>query len=307
VSSEVESCPSAGRPRISVVIPALNEARNLPHVLDALPQGVHEVILVDGWSTDGTIAVARRCRPDIRIVQQTRKGKGNALACGFAEVTGDIVVMLDADGSADPAEIDAFVRALVDDGADFAKGTRFAGGGSSHDITRFRRYGNLVLNLLVNVLFGAEYTDLCYGFNAFWTYLLPVLDLPETEVAGAGPEDMLWGDGFEVETLINIRAVAAGVKIVEVGSVERIRMHGTSNLNAVPDGLRVLRTTVRERRARAARAAAGGRLEQLRTGSRMMVTTPSRGIRLGPVTDRVIDLTDAATHRHEPSPGSPHG
>ena len=126
--------------RVSVVIPARNEARNLPHVLDALPPGLHEVILVDGHSVDDTIEVARRIRPDIKIVHQTRRGKGNALACGFAEVTGDIIVMLDADGSADPDEIAAFVAALAS-GADFAKGTRFSKGGHSHDITRYPAAG----------------------------------------------------------------------------------------------------------------------------------------------------------------------
>ena len=95
--------------RVSVVIPARNEAPNLPHVIEALPAGLYEVIVVDGHSDDDTIEVARRLRPDVKIVQQTRRGKGNALACGFAELTGDVVVMLDADGSADPREIPAFV------------------------------------------------------------------------------------------------------------------------------------------------------------------------------------------------------
>jgi GT2 family glycosyltransferase len=101
------------RPTVSVIIPALNEARNLPHVLGRLPEGIDEVILVDGRSTDDTVAVARRLRPDVRVVEQTRKGKGNALACGFDAATGDIIVMIDADGSTDPAEIPRFVDALV--------------------------------------------------------------------------------------------------------------------------------------------------------------------------------------------------
>jgi hypothetical protein len=236
-------------PRVSVIIPALNEARNLPHVLAQLPSELHEVILVDGRSSDDTVAVARRSYPDVRIVTQTRRGKGNALACGFAVATGDIVVMLDADGSADPKEIGAFVRALVE-GADFAKGTRFAAGGSSHDITRFRRWGNRWLNRLVNLLFGVKYTDLCYGYNAFWTHLLPVLDLPPIQVENAGRLDMLWGDGFEIETLINIRMAKAGVQIAEVGSIELVRLHGESKLNAIHDGLRILCTAVHERRLR---------------------------------------------------------
>ncbi|PWT75032.1 MAG: glycosyltransferase family 2 protein [Chloroflexi bacterium] len=233
--------------RISVVIPALNEARNLPFVLEALPPGMHEVILVDGHSVDGTMAVAQRVRPGTKIVQQTRRGKGNALACGFAQATGDIIVMLDADGSADPCEIPLFVAALHA-GADFAKGTRFAWGGASRDITRFRRLGNAALNRLVNLLYRTHYTDLCYGYNAFWRYLLPVLDLPPIDTAAASANGMVWGDGFEIETLINVRAAHTGARITEVGSTERARLHGVSNLNAIQDGFRVLRTILAERR-----------------------------------------------------------
>src|SRR6266567_2461780 len=132
-------------PKISVVIPTLNEARNLPHVFSRLPTGLHEVIVVDGHSVDDSLAAARRLRPEVRIIAQNRRGKGNALACGFAAATGDIIVMIDADGSADPAEIPRFVSALLD-GADFAKGTRFAEGGGSSDITRLRRLGNRMLS-----------------------------------------------------------------------------------------------------------------------------------------------------------------
>jgi glycosyltransferase involved in cell wall biosynthesis len=211
--------------------------------------GLHEVILVDGHSVDDTIEVARRLRPDVKIVQQTRRGKGNALACGFSALSGDIVVMLDADGSADPSEIPAFVAALAA-GADFAKGTRFHHGGGSHDITRFRKIGNAGLNRLVNLLFGTSYTDLCYGYNAFKTHLLSILELPPIEVkSGRNLSDgMLWGDGFEIETLINVRVARAGARIVEVGSTERARLNGVSNLKAIPDGLRVLHIILAERR-----------------------------------------------------------
>ncbi len=236
-----------GMPKVSVVVPARNEARNLPIVLAQIPGDVYEVILVDGHSVDETVEVARRCWPGIKVVHQTRKGKGNALACGFAAVRGDIVVMLDADGSADPAEIKDFIAALVA-GADFAKGTRFACGGASQDITRFRRLGNRGLNGLVNLLYRTRYTDLCYGYNAFWVSLLPALDLPPVHQEGLGSHDMVWGDGFEIETLINVRVAAMGASIAEVGSVELERIHGASNLNAVTDGLRVLRTIVAERK-----------------------------------------------------------
>jgi glycosyltransferase involved in cell wall biosynthesis len=231
--------------RVSVVIPALNEARNLSHVFGHMPKDIHELILVDGHSVDDTVRIARELRPDVQVVMQTRTGKGNALACGFAAATGDIIAMVDADGSTDPREIPHFVRALVD-GADFAKGTRFATGGGSHDITRLRSLGNRALSNLVNVCYGTQYTDLCYGFNVFWRRITPVLGLDATSspADGNGP---LWGDGFEVETLINVRVASAGLVVTEVPSFEHSRIHGVSNLNAFRDGLRVLRTILYER------------------------------------------------------------
>ncbi len=248
--------PATRHPSVSVVIPTLNEERNLPHVFAQLPSDIHEVILVDGGSIDRTVEVARQLRPSIIVVNQTRIGKGNALACGFAACTGDIIVMIDADGSTSPTEIPAFVAALTG-GADFAKGSRFGPGGGSHDITRLRRLGNQGLNGFVNLLFGTRFTDLCYGYNAFWRRLLPALDLPRTDLPRPADGGKLWGDGFEIETLINIRVAACGFRIREVPSVELARIHGESNLHAVRDGQRVLRTILSEyRRRRAVKSAA---------------------------------------------------
>jgi glycosyltransferase involved in cell wall biosynthesis len=223
---------------VSVVIAALNEERNLPYVFARLPEGLHEVIIVDGNSTDDTVGMARRLRPDVRIVTQTGRGKGNALAEGFAACTGEIVVALDADGSTDAAEIPRFVSALCN-GADFVKGSRFAQGGASSDITFTRSLGNRALNAIVNVLYGTHYTDLCYGYNAFWATCLPYIRID--------------CDGFEVETLINVRIAKAGLVVHEVPSYERARIHGRSNLHAVRDGTRVLRTIALERMSASSR------------------------------------------------------
>lgn len=234
-----------GSPTISLVVPAKNEAANLRAVLPRLPQ-LHEVILVDGNSTDGTVEAALEVMPDVVVVKQTRKGKGNALAAGFAAATGDIIVMFDADCSADPEEISAFVRALTS-GADFAKGSRYARGGGSEDITPLRRAGNSGLNAFANIVFKTKFTDLCYGYNAFWRDLVPILDLPAQDLP-APDEGMIWGDGFEIETLINCRFAVAQVKIVEVPSTELSRLHGESNLRTFRDGVRVLRTIFAEHR-----------------------------------------------------------
>jgi glycosyltransferase involved in cell wall biosynthesis len=222
-------------PGVSVVIPAMNEAANLPHVFATLPPWIHEVVLVDGHSTDDTVPVARSLWPRVKVVEQRGRGKGDALISGFAAATGDIIVMVDADGSADGGEIVSYVSALVS-GADFAKGSRFANGGGTDDMTFIRKLGNRVLCALVNAKFGARYTDLCYGFNAFWAHCLDHIALDCA--------------GFEVETLMNIRVVKAGLRVQEIPSHEHLRIHGASNLRAVRDGLRVLRVILRERGVR---------------------------------------------------------
>jgi glycosyltransferase involved in cell wall biosynthesis len=234
-------------PTISVVIPTKNEAKNLPHVLGSLAPDYHEVILVDGDSSDDTVEVACALRPGIKVIQQNRRGKGNALACGFAAATGDFIVMLDADGSTDPGEIGRFVAALRS-GADYAKGSRFLPGGGSSDITRLRRLGNYFLNLIVNAAYRTHYTDLCYGYNAFRRECLPAMALHTGSPDDPIPATMQWGDGFEVETLMNVRVAKAGLHVEEVPSFEHSRRHGVSNLNAFSDGIRVLRTIYMERR-----------------------------------------------------------
>ena len=218
--------------KVSVVIPALNEAESLPFVLPRIPTDVHEVILVDGASTDGTIEVAQRVLPSIRVVTQDRKGKGAALRAGFQAATGDIVVHLDADGSTDPAEIPAFVDCLLR-GADFAKGSRFAAGGNSDDITPLRRLGNWAFVAVANVLFRARFSDITYGYNALWRRHHHLL-APEI-------------DGWAHEIIANIRAVRRGLVVVEVPSCEAPRIAGEAKLRTFSAGWTILTAIVGER------------------------------------------------------------
>lgn len=139
---------------MSAVIPTLNEARYLPHVLAGMPPNLHEVIIGDGFSSDDTVAAARQLMPDVRVIMQTPTGKGNVHACGFHAASGDIIAMVDADGSANPGEIPQLVQALLD-GPEFAKGVRFAEGGGSSDIALMRGIGN---HLLTTAFF-----NLCSG------------------------------------------------------------------------------------------------------------------------------------------------
>ena len=236
-------------PTVSVVVPARNEADNLREVLPSLAP-FHEVVVVDGHSADDSKLAVAESLPTARFIQQTRRGKGNALACGIAAATGDIVVLFDADGSADPQEIDRFVAALAR--ADVAKGSRAMVGGGSEDLTWLRSAGNRFLTVTTNLLFKTRYTDLCYGYNALWRDLVPALGLPSVEPIGG---DVVWGDGFEIEAVLHCRVAAAGLDVAEVPSVELRRIHGSSNLSVVRDGLRVLRTITAEWRTQRRRAA----------------------------------------------------
>jgi glycosyltransferase involved in cell wall biosynthesis len=222
----------ASTPRVSVVIPTLNEERCIAWVLERLPEVVGEVILVDGRSTDRTIEIARSVRPDVKVVLESAPGKGAALRAGFATATGDYIVMLDADGSMNPDEIERFVNALQD-GLEFVKGSRFVEGGGTSDMSVIRMLGNSALRAVVNRLYRTNLSDLCYGFIAFRRDRLNYLRLRS--------------DGFEIETEMAVRAVTASLRIGEVASYESPRRYGKSNLNAWRDGRRVLRTLLRER------------------------------------------------------------
>lgn len=219
---------------VSVVIPAKNEARNIGWVLGRMPSVVDEVIIVDGLSTDGTLEVAKSIDPDVVVIHEMRPGKGAAMRAGMSAARGEFIVLLDADGSMDPVEIERYVDQLAL-GFELVKGSRKLPGGGSSDLTPLRDFGNARLLDLANLLFRTDFTELCYGFVALRRSAIAALQLD--------------ADGFEIETQIVTRAVRAGLRIVEVPSMEAPRRFGQSNLNTFRDGWRVLRTILAERLA----------------------------------------------------------
>ena len=218
---------------VSLVIPVRNEARNIAWVLEQIADDVNEIILVDGNSTDATLITARSYRPDIKVVPQEGVGKGSALRTGFLAATGDIIVMMDADGSMAPQEIRHYLH-FLHQRIRLRQGVTVHRGGGSLDITPFRRLGNRFLLTVFNTLYDADLTDLCYGFCAFHRRYLDVLALSAT--------------GFEIEAEMVVRAMQAGLRIAEVPSLELPRRSGKSNLHAIRDGIRVLRTVLRGHR-----------------------------------------------------------
>ncbi|GAA2573160.1 hypothetical protein GCM10010411_01010 [Actinomadura fulvescens] len=221
-------------PTVTAVIPTLNEAANLRWLMPRLT-AVDEIVIVDGESTDGTVEYVLSVRPDARVIVEPPTGKGTAMRTGMAAATSEIIIMLDADGSMDPAEFDSFL-ALLCRGYDFVKGTRYGCGGGSDDLTGLRRLGNSALTGLANRLYRQNWSDLCYGYVALRREAVERLQLEST--------------GFEIETEMCVNAVRAGLRIAEVASHETERRHGESNLNTWRDGWRVLKTMVRLRFAR---------------------------------------------------------
>jgi glycosyltransferase involved in cell wall biosynthesis len=215
--------------KVSVIICALNEEENLRWVLSRVPAGMHEVLLVDGYSSDKTIELAKKTYPGVKVICQEGKGKGAALRTGFRHAAGDIILTIDADCSMDPTNISHFTDALHD-GNDFVKGSRFLRKNDSEDITPLRHFGNRLFAWLTCILYGFKATDVTYGYNAFWNEKYPSSDLR--------------ADHFGIETEMYIRAIKARVKIKEIAIHEFKRQHGSGKLRSFRDGWLILMTII---------------------------------------------------------------
>jgi glycosyltransferase involved in cell wall biosynthesis len=220
-----ENCPS-----VTVLVCTLNEEKNLPHVLPKIPRWVDEILIVDGHSTDNTFEVAKEIHPEVKVLYQPDRGKGDALRYGIQQASGEIIVTLDADGQTNPEEIERFINPLLN-GYDFAKGTRLAQG-RPPNMSRHRWFGNKILAITSNILYGTKYTDVCSGYNAFWKKSWVKIRFP---------------DEFGYEPLIIIRVKKAGLKILEITSCDEGRVSGTSKLPSWRQGWGALKAILKER------------------------------------------------------------
>ncbi|MCK5025083.1 MAG: glycosyltransferase family 2 protein [Nanoarchaeota archaeon] len=214
--------------KISVVIPTLNEAENLSLILHDLQEYADEIIVVDGYSKDNTTAIANEfgCK-----VFYDNYGKGSAITAGVKESSGDFVITIDADMSHRPMEIKSMLEGLAR-GYDICMGSRFMEGGGSSDITFVRTIGNKFFVLLVNLLFGGNYTDLCYGYRSFRKSAFDKLDVRSK--------------GFSIETEISIKAAKKKMKVLEVPSFEKARNKGNGKLRTFSDGWKILKVIIKE-------------------------------------------------------------
>lgn len=218
-------------PHISIVIPTLNEQQNIGPALDGIEKVMahsdYEVIVVDGYSKDKTVEIAKK--HGARIIYDNM-GKGSALIKGLKAAKGSVIISMDADMSNKPNELKVLI-AGIEAGYDVCMGSRFLVGGGSDDMPFVRRFGNKIFVYMVNLLYGANYTDLCYGYRSFSRNAVRKLKLTEK--------------GFGIETEISIKAKKSSLKIMEVPSYEKKRASGIAKLQTFSDGKKILKTILR--------------------------------------------------------------
>jgi len=219
---------------VSIIIPTLNEEKNIDRMLKDLRRFLkeynykYEIIVVDGYSSDRTVEIAKRHR--VKIIFDD-KGKGSALRKGMKYARGDIIITMDADLSHSPKEIGLLVEAIRS-GFDICMGSRFIQGGGTADMPWYRKMGNKFFVALVNLLFGSNYSDLCYGYCSFRKSAVRKLNLTT--------------DGFGIETEISIQAAKKGLRVLEIPSYEKKRLSGEGKLRTIKDGWKVLKTILKQ-------------------------------------------------------------
>ncbi len=220
---------------ISIVIPTLNEEKNLPFVLrdvknymKKLREKKYEIIVVDGYSKDNTVRIAKGF--GAKIIYD-KIGKGSALRKGMKTAKGKIIITMDADCSHKSSELGLLIEGIKAS-YDICMGSRFIQGGGTEDMPWYRKLGNKFFVFLVNLIWGMHYSDLCYGYRSFRKSCIRKLNLK--------------CNGFGIETEIAIKAAKKKLRVLEVPSFEKARGSGKGKLRTFKDGLNILKTIVRE-------------------------------------------------------------
>jgi len=179
--------------KLSIVIPAYNEERTIRQVIDAV-RGIdlvslgvsldRELVIVDDGSKDGTrdLLSEYESAPDVRVILHDRnRGKGAALRTAFSNLTGDIVIIQDADAEYDPAEYPTLLEPIVTNRADVVYGSRLSGGRPQRVYMFWHLIGNRVLTLMTNVMFNSTLTDMETGYKVFRREVVDSFDLREND------------------------------------------------------------------------------------------------------------------------------
>lgn len=205
--------------RVALLMPALNEERALPPILEAIPDRVDRVVVADNGSTDRTAHVA--AAHGAEVVHEAERGYGAACLAGIRHLEHvgappDVLVFMDADGSDDPSDLETLVGPIRDGGADLVLGVRRSVAGEVGTILPHARLGNRIVLGLTRVLFGKAFKDLP-PFRAIRFEALRRLEM----------DDRNWGWTLQMQ----IRAVRKGLRIAEVEVAHRRRTEGVSKIS----------------------------------------------------------------------------
>jgi dolichol-phosphate mannosyltransferase len=221
--------PSAeGNPRVWVILPTYNEAKNLEPLVDAVRERLPEsrrVLIVDDNSPDGTGEIADRLaseHDDVAVLHRAvKEGLGPAYIAGFREALAggaELVVEMDADFSHDPANLPQLLRAAGE--ADLVIGSRYVRGGGVTDWGPMRRFVSRGGSAYARAVLGIDIRDLTGGFKCLRRRVLERIDL-----------DSIASLGYAFQVEVTYRAIQSGFRVVEIPIVFRDRQQGKSKMS----------------------------------------------------------------------------
>lgn len=209
--------------KASVIVITLNEVESIASVLQDIPQTeVQEIVVIDGHSTDGTPDLVRGL--GYQVITQDGKGYGNAFLTGIKHAKGDVLILMDGDGSQNPKDIPLLLEKIAE-GYDVVLGSRYLPTSGSEDDTAIRHFGNKFFTWLTNFLHNMKISDSLFLFTAIRKEVFQKIELQS--------------QSFEFCVEVPIRAHKAGFKFSEVPSFERKRFYGKSRVNVFYHGLRI--------------------------------------------------------------------
>lgn len=216
-------------PVVSIVIPAFKEGRTIRKVIRDLKNSLSyntEIIVVDGYSNDGTEEIVKE--ENVRFVTEKRMGYGRAIKTGIDHAKGDIVVIIDADDTYDASDINRVVQPLLKDEADVCLASRLGGKLLPGSMPGMNLFGNRMFTSMYNVLYSQNVSDTQTGFRAMKKKAIDCLDL--------------YSDGMGLATVFLTEAAKKGFRITEFPSVYRPRDdESQTKMNRLKAGWEILR------------------------------------------------------------------
>lgn len=217
---------------VSIVIPTLNEAGTIGHTIETIRREVkypHEIIVVDGNSVDETQEIVRRFNP-CQLIVEPRRGYGVAIKTGIRHAKGDVIVIVDGDGTYELKDVNLLIDSLLKENAELCLGARMNGlYEKSMDITNY--IGNKLITFAFNILYKQKLVDSQSGFRAIKRSALEKIDFSEGDMA------------FATEMLVKF--ARKGFRIIEVSTTYKPRIYGRSKLKRIKAGLEIFKVLIR--------------------------------------------------------------